>query len=79
MLSSPMLLTVGLAFLGVGAFVAAVAVRTSGQCRHRVAHARVIAQARRIEEARRRQFLERLSVQDPPILPGLRPDNDGRH
>lgn len=72
MLSMPLLLVVAVTLIGTAALVAAVAVRTSGQCRHRVAHARVIAQARRIEDLRRLQVMQRLAANDPPTLPGLR-------
>jgi hypothetical protein len=74
----PLWIVIGLAILGSGVLIAAVSVRASGQCRHRVAHARVIAQARRIEDSRRRQIMERLSVSDPPMLPGLRSGSNDR-
>jgi uncharacterized OsmC-like protein len=69
------LLLIAVVLLGVAACVAAVAVRTSQQCRHRVAHARVIAQARRIEEARRQQFLQRLSSGDMSDLARRGPEH----
>ncbi len=72
MSAMPLILTVLPVLVGAAALVSAVATRISGQCRHRVAHARVIAHARRIEETRRRQVIQRLSQSDAQTLPGLR-------
>jgi hypothetical protein len=78
MSSMPMLLTVLVPLFGAAAFVAAFAVRASGQCRHRVAHARVIARARRIEEMRRQQIMHRMHLGYPSSSPGLRDGITGR-
>lgn len=82
MSSIPLLLAVVLPLFGAVVLFAAVAVRTSGQCRHRVAHARVVAQAGRIEDMRRRQMMSRLHPSEPgpapmaTILPGLADSGD---
>jgi hypothetical protein len=67
----PLVVAVLLPVLGMVVLAAALAVRTSGQCRHRVAHARVIARARRIEEMRRQQFMNRLQQGGGPSFPRL--------
>lgn len=68
----------GITIVGAAALLASIAVRTADQCRRRVAHARIVAQARRIEDARRQQIMSRFSPTPMSVLPGLRDESDGR-
>lgn len=68
----------GIPVLGAAALLASIALRTTDQCRRRVAHARIVAQARRIEDARRQQVMSRFSPPGVPMLPGLRDGADDR-
>ena len=61
----------GLAFFGVVVLVASIALQVSTQCRRRVAHARIVAQARRLDDFRREQAMARLAPPPMSMLPGL--------
>ena len=64
----------GIACVGIAALVSSIALRTSDQCRRRVTHARVVAQARRIDDMRRQQAMARVTAPPMDVLPGLRDD-----
>ena len=68
------LATLGIVVFGVVVLVSSIALRAADQCRRRVTHARIAAQARRIEEIRREQIMQRLSTPSMGVLPGLRDD-----
>ena len=61
----------GIAFLGMAVLASSIALRASDQCRRRVAHARIVAQAKRIDEVRREQAMARLAAPPMSMLPGL--------